>query len=123
MVTLKRILLTLVLLLAVSSTCFASSWYWIGEDSSHSQWYIDNDSVEKDFYTALVWIKINMTDGTYTLQRGIYKHPSKEYSIQAFIEYDENGNVVDSNSRSYTSYRPIAPGTMAEIIYYSIWPN
>lgn len=121
MVTVKRILLTLVLLLAVSSTCFASSWYWICSSVTDNQWYIDNDSVQKNPYNATIWVKVSEPNGNYSLEQFTFDHIHKSYALLSYTDYDENGTVLDIQTIPYIEYNPIIPDTIVGIIYYDIW--
>lgn len=79
----KKLLIALALALSVSVPSFAANWYWIGGSPSGDQCFIDNSSVikEESLYapgTALLWIKINHTDGSHTLERIKISQTSKD---------------------------------------------
>ncbi|WP_196606626.1 hypothetical protein [Pectinatus frisingensis] len=119
----KASVLVFILCTLCSQVAFAASWYWIGQDTSGDQWYIDNASVQKDYYNAIVWIKINKADGESTVEQMKLDHVYKTYAILAFTNYDSDGNVTDSGTNNYPSYDPIVPDSMGDAIYHNVWSN
>ena len=119
----KVSVLVFILCTLCSQLAFAASWYWIGSDSSGEQWYIDNASVRKDYYNAIVWTKIDNTDSSYAQEQFIFNHYNKTYAMLAYANYDENGQLTDSNTFDSPEYGPIVPDSMADAIYHDIWSN
>lgn len=117
----KKILLLVFVLLSFTIPCFAASWYWVGSATNGAQYYIDNSSVNKNYQYAVVWMKIVETDGTYSLQQIVMDHYNKSSALRSYVNYDSDGVVTYSNTVDYLSYSPIAPGSMSEAVYYSIW--
>ena len=106
-----------------SQIAFASSWYWVGEDTTGDQYYIDNNSVLKNYNYAVIWVKINRADGTFSVQRLKLDHMYKRCALLYYTNYDSNGNVIDSETNDYPDYEPIVPDSMGETYYYAVWRN
>ncbi len=117
----KKLILALLIIFTFAGTemTTAADWYWIGPDSSGSQWYIDNQSATKEYGTATVWVKIVRTNGTYDLcQYKVTK--DKQVAGVQFITYDAN-NVVINSSSVYPVFETIAPESMGDALYRLIW--
>ena len=56
-------ILTLLWLLSIGGTTNATDWYYVGPDASGNQLFIDNDSVQKSDYDALLWLRVNELGG------------------------------------------------------------
>lgn len=119
----KKILPILFLLLMLSATCSATSWYWIGKDYKGAQWFIDNDSVEKDFYHATVWTKINCENGERQINRISFDHLNKKMAFVTIILYDADGNMTDMFEVPRLEYHSFPPGSMANNLFNSIWSD
>lgn len=123
-IAMKKIFIILGLLMLFCVPSFAASWYWIGGSPSGDQCFIDNSSVikERSLYapgTALLWVKINHTDGSYTLEK-IKMTQLQKMQIVSFIDYSSDGRVV--NSGSYSDYWiDIAPESMGALLYRAVW--
>lgn len=107
----------------LSTTCSAASWYWVGHDPVGGQWFIDNDSVNKNFYHATVWVKTNNVNGECQINKVYFDHLKRNFTILAVTDYDANGNVTDMFDSPYLIYHSITPGSMGEAVFYSIWSD
>ena len=56
-------ILSLLWLLSIGGTANATDWYYVGPDASGNQLFIDNDSVQKSDYDALLWLRVNELGG------------------------------------------------------------
>ena len=126
----KKVYLTLCLLalmfLSVGSTpAFAADWYYVGtSDDGTVSAYIDNSSVEKNNRSAIIWERWINSDGTELLRRVYYTRRPKTCTMLSYTSYDVQGNIT--SSEDIPSYEQtsdaIRPDTMAETIWYCIWP-
>ncbi len=126
----KKVYLTLCLLVTLvlsvgCTTAFAADWYYIGtSDDGTISAYIDNSSVEKNQHSAIIWERWVRSDNTELLRRVYYTRRPKTCTMLSFTDYDAQGNVIDSED--IPSYEQdsdaIRPDTMAEAIWYCIWP-
>lgn len=138
----KKLFILLCMLLSIGFTSFASSWYWIGADSTGNQWYVDNENVYTHWITSremsenlydyqhglspmyhtykVVWIKINNTDGTYAKQR-IKVMRNKKMELLSYVNYDSDGSVIDADTISFPEEADIIPDTMGEALYELIF--
>ena len=80
----KKTLTMLVLFTCFSITCFASSWYWIGNNHGANYW-IDNESVQKDSDYAIIWAKV--TD--LPIPNNLYN--AKEAKFKMYIKANGTG--------------------------------
>lgn len=126
----KKVYLTLCLLVTLvlsvgCTTAFAADWYYVGtSDDGTVSTYIDNSSVEKNNRSAIIWEKWMHSDGTELLWRVYYTRRPKTYTLLSYTTYDAQGNAIASEdipSYEQTS-DDIRPDTMAESIWYCIWP-
>lgn len=126
----KKVYLTLCLLVTLVlsvgyTTAFAADWYYVGtSDDGAVSVYIDNSSVEKNNRSAIIWEKLIHSDNTKSLQRVFYTRKPKTFTILSYTNYDAQGNVIASEdipSYGQTS-DAIRPDTVAEAIWYCIWP-
>lgn len=72
----KKLFIILCVLLSVGFTSFASSWYWIGADSTGNQWYVDNENVYTHWITSR-----EMSENLYDYQHGFFD--SREDAVDA----------------------------------------
>ena len=123
-VVMKKLLFSLLLILCMSSPVFAANWYWLGYTRSGSQFYVDNDSVQKNEKYAIVWTKIVHADSSWDTERLFLRRNEKGLAILDDIIYDAHGTVkgVHKFKIARGNWFPIAPGTMTESLYKSIWP-
>lgn len=126
MTHMKRILITLLTLLALACPAFAADWYYLGNSNDGLQYYIDNSSVEKNAESALVWCKAINTDGSFFVARYAFIRKGKLAATLSTSIYDANGNYISGYNAPLNPYAlqwmSITPDTAGELIYYSIWP-
>lgn len=117
----KRICILALCLMALYMPTFASNWYWVGGDSNGTQWFIDNDSVSKDYREgyATIWVKLNESNGTYTKESAQVSR-ARLFRILSIYKYDPNGAVIFGGDIN-TSFSAIPPDSMGEAIYYLVW--
>lgn len=126
----KKVYLTLCLLVTLVlsvgyTTAFAADWYYVGtSDDGAASIYIDNSSVEKNNRGAIIWDKWVNSDNTTSLHRVYYTRKPKTFTILSYTSYDAQGNILYSEDiPSYEQDRTaIRPDTVAEAIWYCIWP-
>lgn len=138
----KKLFVMLCVILSISFTSFASSWYWIGADTTGGQWYVDNENVYTHLLTyqeissnryayqhgmdplyhvyKIVWIKTDRPDGTSSRQR-IKVSRNKKMTILSYVDYDSSENVVDSGTFNFPEETDIIPDSMGEALYDSIF--
>ena len=118
-------LLALMVLSVGYTPAFAADWYYVGtSDDGTESVYIDNSSVEKNNRSAIIWEKWINSDNTTSLQRVYYTRRPKTCTMLSYTSYDAQGNIIYSEDiPSYEQTREaIRPDTMAETIWYYIWP-
>lgn len=117
----KKILVMCCLLVVMAMPSFAASWYWVGEDKSAGQWYIDNASVHKNSEkgVALIWVKVVNPDGTWN-QDQIGVGRTRIMVLFRSLKYDAYGEVIYDFPGDR---RPLSviPGTVSESIYDLVW--
>lgn len=123
----KTLCMFVIALLSIGfTTTFAASWYFVTANSDGSElYYIDNASVTKNNYRAFVWIKNVKPDSRINLGRFYITHSPKTMALTSYVDYDSNGNVIDSGTIPIKMQQSIliAPDSVAEAIWYCIWPN
>lgn len=117
----KKLFICLSLLLCLFTTSFAANWYWVGKSSNGYNYFIDNDTVMKNNKEAAVWVKITKPSGDTSLNRLWFKRDSHEYTLIEYIDYDSHGTITNSYRSSVANWSSVAPDSMSESIYYSIW--
>lgn len=60
----KKFLIVLLLAMSVVAPNFAASWYFVGNATDGTSYYIDNSDVKKTQEVAIIWAKMVNTDGT-----------------------------------------------------------
>lgn len=117
------IVLVSLCLLFSSQPAYAANWIWI-TSSDENDWYVDVDSVEylqPDIKSA--WVKICRVNGAYKLHFAAFDCSAKKMSIMAAVEYDKNGDVIDSNE--YEDWNEhwihVIPETLGKTIYKYIF--
>lgn len=100
---------------------FASNWYWVGAGNNGVQWFIDNDSVIKNYRTgyATLWLKSNNPDGTSS-NGEVQVTRRRFFRLLYLYKYDANKNVT-SGSTINGSFIAIPPDSVGEAIYYLVW--
>lgn len=120
----KKIIFSLFLILSLAAPCFAVNWYWIGTSSTNEyNYYIDNDSVQKNMQYAVVWVKITNPDASFTMDKIALSHDNRTYIITNSFDYNSDGSLINSYDFSYRRghWNTIAPGSMIESVFYSVW--
>lgn len=93
----KKIIFSLFLILSLAAPCFAVSWYWIGTSSTNEyNYYIDNDSVQKNMQYAVVWVKITNPDASFTMDKIALSHDNRTYIITNSFDYNSDGSLINS---------------------------
>lgn len=108
------------------TTTYAASWYFVTANSEGTElYYVDNASVIKNNYRAFVWIKDVKPDGSKNLGRFYITHSPKTMALTSYVDYDSDGNAIDSGTIPINMQQSIliAPDSVAEAIWYCIWPN
>lgn len=116
----KRILLLVVALIAISAPAFASDWRYLTSSANGEQLYIDMDSISQHGSYADVWIE-------YVTPGGVDKQlvrvtTNKKMGVLAYAHYDSRGMLEDSDEDEY-SYRldPIIPDSVGEAVYVAVF--
>ena len=98
-------ILTLLWLLSIGGTTNATDWYYVGPDASGNQLFIDNDSVQKSDYDALLWLRVNELGGDELRYKVYIMSDGTPYEN---VEFNENPE-------------PIAGNTNGQAIYILLW--
>ena len=138
----KNIIAIVCIVLSMGFTSFASSWYWVGQDTVGSQWYIDNASVYIHNLTTqeirsnaysykhgysfryypykIIWVKINRTDGTYGMER-LKISRNRKMTVLSWVMYANNGNIIAHDTNPFPKATDIPPDSVGEKIYHLVW--
>ena len=143
----KKIFLLAVLFLILISptvTKAAANWVWVSSDDKTSIW-IDNNSIGRDSNGFFAYFKLTFSDAgrnsviEHRRSHGLfvsgydnlsscirfdYFKNSGGIKYNAFIEsidYDKNGNILDSYSTNNFYWDRIIPKTIAEAEYNAAW--
>ena len=103
-------ILTLLWLLSIGGTTNATDWYYVGPDASGNQLFIDNDSVQKSDYDALLWLRVNELGGDelrYKVYISRYNRTMETLKVDAYM--------------SDGTPEPIAGNTNGQAIYILLW--
>lgn len=120
----KKFFLSLLVIVCLSSPAFAASWYYVGRATpSNTVLYIDNASVYKNEYAAIVWLKKVSPDGRRGIARMYFTHTPPTYTLLSAVYYAPNGSVIrnveiPANRRRTMS---IPPDTMVDNVWHLIW--
>ncbi len=106
-------ILSLLWLLSIGGTANATDWYYVGPDASGNQLFIDNDSVQKSDYDALLWLRVNELGGDelrYKVYISRYNRTMETLKVDAYMNVEFNENP-----------EPIAGNTNGQAIYILLW--
>ena len=79
---------SLLWLLSTGGTANATDWYYVGPDASGNQLFIDNDSVQKSDYDALLWLRVNELGGDelrYKVYISRYNRTMETLKVDAYM--------------------------------------
>lgn len=119
----KKTIVTLLLLLTVSVTASAAepSWYWLMQDKSGDQIYIDNNNVHKTPDFSIAWVKEVYPSGRYMLcQFRIYRNGILDWMFATLR--DAQGHY-ESEFHPGAKYQntTIVPGSIFEVLYHACY--
>ena len=109
-------ILSLLWLLSIGGTANATDWYYVGPDASGNQLFIDNDSVQKSDYDALLWLRVNELGGDelrYKVYISRYNRTMETLKVDAYmadgtpyenVEYNENPEPIEGNTNGQAIY-------------------
>ena len=107
---------SLLWLLSTGGTANATDWYYVGPDASGNQLFIDNDSVQKSDYDALLWLRVNELGGDelrYKVYISRYNRTMETLKVDAYmadgtpyenVEYNENPEPIEGNTNGQAIY-------------------
>jgi hypothetical protein len=92
-------------------------WYSLGQSANKHFWYNPHKTV-CDAKTSVLntWIKEEHknTDGDYALVLYEMKCRSDQLRVKTVIEYDKNGNLLETNNEQDQKWQNVAPNTAGE---------
>lgn len=109
-------ILSLLWLLSTGGTANATEWYYVGPDASGNQLFIDNDSVQKSDYDALLWLRVNELSGDelrYKVYISRYNRTMETLKVDAYmadgtpyenVEFNENPEPIEGNTNGQAIY-------------------
>jgi len=125
-----RILMATILAFS-SQVGHASTWHYVGSDTSGAVWHLDQGSIRSRSDSIYVWVEIidfksKITNSVTTKER--YKISCSNWTMRVLnvITYDSNSLLI--GSKSYTDYTSdfgmdgIAPETMADAVARFVCP-
>ena len=83
-------------LITYSNTAQATDWYYVSPDDKGNQLFIDNDSVQKSDYDAVLWLKVNEPGGDELRYNGT------QYDN---VDYDKDPEPIEGNTNGQAIYR------------------
>lgn len=127
----KKLLLTVFMLLVMSTSCLAANWEWVGSSPDLGIFY-DKDSIvfEKNKQIVnrdrcSVWVKIvydkayvqreYKQDWAFSVERWNFDLANNRIREGERLHYNDNGRVVNRDKPS-SKWNDIAPETLAELI-------
>ncbi|ETS92816.1 MULTISPECIES: hypothetical protein [Veillonella] len=113
-------ILSLLWLLSTDGTALATEWYYVGPDASGNQLFIDNDSVQKSKYDALLWLRVNELSGDelrYKVYISRYNHTMETITVDAYMSDGTPYQNVNYNEDP----EPIEGNTNGQAIYNLLW--
>lgn len=139
----KKLLLTLIALLAFSCPIFASHWMPLGTGEDGTEYSIDisrvsthtltpleegqNRAVERMGYKGInvpyksIWLQVEYTDGTSSIQH-INVYQNRTIALLGFVDYDSDGRITNSVPDRYPVPDTIYPDTVGEKLYMFAYP-
>ena len=132
------------ILISPTVTKAAADWVWVVSDDEVTTW-IDNNSIGRDSNGFFAYFKCNYSDagrnryielrrshgkslsGYYNFSHQIYFYyfqnssGIKYFSGMGCIDYDKNGNVLDSYSWNYFDWQRVIPDSIGEFEYNAAW--
>ena len=76
-----------------SHTAQATDWYYVSPDDKGNQLFIDNDSVQKSDYDAVLWLKVNEPGGDelrYKVYISRYNRTMEILEVDAYMPMVHN---------------------------------
>lgn len=113
-------ILSLLWLLSIGGTANATDWYYVGPDASGNQLFIDNDSVQKSDYDAVLWLKVNEPGGDELRYKVYISRYNRTMEILEVDAYMPNGTQYD-NVDYDKDPEPIEGNTNGQAIYNLLW--
>ena len=83
-------------LITYSNTAQATDWYYVSPDDKGNQLFIDNDSVQKSDYDAVLWLKVNEPEVDAYMPNGT------QYDN---VDYDKDPEPIEGNTNGQAIYR------------------
>jgi len=129
--SIKKSLLSVVLLICFTVPAFATQFVEIGQDETH-EIYVDIDSIESRDDHMVVWVKIvpigeqkievetqYETAVSHALALFALNRIFRQMQFLSYVVYDENDNAMESDSFPFVSdeYQEIPPDTIISQIY------
>ena len=113
-------LMVLFCLITFSNTAQATDWYYVSPDDKGNQLFIDNDSVQKSDYDAVLWLKVNEPGGDELRYKVYISRYNRTMEILEVDAYMPNGTQYD-NVDYDKDPEPIEGNTNGQAIYKLLW--
>ena len=101
-------------------TAQATDWYYVSPDDKGNQLFIDNDSVQKSDYDAVLWLKVNEPGGDELRYKVYISRYNRTMEILEVDAYMPNGTQYD-NVDYDKDPEPIEGNTNGQAIYRLLW--
>lgn len=106
-----------------AESSLGDKWYSLGQSANKRFWYNPRKTT-CDSKTAVLntWIKEEHknTDGNYALVLYEMKCRSDQLRVKTVIEYDKNGNLLETNNDQDENWQNVAPGTAGEVMMKTV---
>ena len=120
----KKLLGTCLAAAAICAFGFGSAsavnWQVFGQDSAGITWSIDQDSVQKSDYDAVLWLKVNEPGGDELRYKVYISRYNRTMEILEVDAYMPNGTQYD-NVDYDKDPEPIEGNTNGQAIYRLLW--
>ena len=107
-------------LITYSNTAQETDWYYVSPDDKGNQLIIDNDSVQKSDYDAVLWLKVNEPGGDELRYKVYISRYNRTMEILEVDAYMPNGTQYD-NVDYDKDPEPIEGNTNGQAIYRLLW--
>lgn len=114
------VLMSFLWLFSIGNTALATDWYYVSPDESGNQLFIDNDSVQKSDFDAVLWLKVNELSGDELRYKVYISRYNRTMEILDVTAYMPDGSAYD-NVDYNPNPEPIESNTNGQAIYNLLW--
>ncbi|PWT78857.1 MAG: hypothetical protein C5B59_00950 [Bacteroidetes bacterium] len=122
-----------IFILSFLTFCFSAhsqDWIYVSHTSDGDKWYFRSNYLSKESFLGRdnvikIWLKcthkkqiINkkVYENGYTLELCAFDCKSNQVSLVTYVDYNFNGEVIDSNDAYDTGWKYMVPGSIMETV-------